>query len=262
MKSIKILPRRAKARHRRKPVQRITGYILHETETYVVIVTVKSRNQKTANMVQIWFLVKGDSPIEAVRNGRDAIVCMNCIYRGIRGKKRTCYVNLGKAPGNIYRKYERGGYAFLPVSEYGRVFAGRATRFGAYGEPVLLPLPLVSEIARHSRKRTGYTHQWRNPEYREYRRYLMASCDSMADYAYAVANGWRTFRVRGEHEPILPGEIVCPASEEGGHKSTCERCGLCDGKRSDADARKNIVIIVHGQGKKNFVPLTAIAKAA
>ena len=36
------------------------------------------------------------------------------------------------------------------------------------------------------------------------------------EYAEASAMGWRCFRVRKAHEPILPNEIMCPASKEGG----------------------------------------------
>jgi hypothetical protein len=54
---------------------------------------------------------------------------------------------------------------------------------------------------------------------------------------------------------------MCPASDEAGHKTQCAKCLLCNGARA-MDARKNITIVVHGSGAKNFVPLVAIAAAA
>ena len=238
-----------------------TGYILHETSDFVVIVTTKSRNRKTADMKQIWILARNVSPVAAVKSGQDELVCFDCQHRGINGAKRTCYVNYGQAPNSIWEKYQRGGYPVLSPADYASVFGSMPVRFGAYGEPVLIPVDIMAAIARVCGKRTGYTHQWRRPEYQVYREYLMASCDSEHDFTFARAMGWRTFRVRGTYDALLANEIICPASDEGNHKTTCERCGLCDGARTN-DARKNIAIIVHGIGSKNFVTLGEILPAA
>jgi len=241
-----------------------TGYILHQTDNFVVIVTGvsrKSNNPKTGNMLQVWILNRHESPLDSLKSGSDVNVCFNCPLRGVAGKERVCYVDLGKAPTMIWRKYQRGGYAFLPISGYTEVFSGRAVRFGAYGEPVLIPLPVMAEITSLARKWTGYTHQWRQPEFQAYRPLLMASCDAPGDYALAHAMDWRTFRGRAADSPLLPGEITCPASDEGGHRSSCERCGLCNGA-TPGDARKSIGIIVHGIGSKNFVKLGEIQPLA
>ena len=66
------------------------------------------------------------------------------------------------------------------------------------------------------------------------------------DKAQELANrlGWTTFRVKKEGEPVLPDEVVCPASEVGGKKSSCSRCLLCQGNRKGV----NIVIDDHGPG--------------
>jgi hypothetical protein len=261
MRSLTIVSRRAKPRHRRKKTARLTGYLLHETENFVIIVTLKSRNRKIGDMVQIWILNRGQSPLKSIKSGADANVCLDCPLRGFKGKKRICYVDIGRAPSMIWKKYRRGGYPVLPESDYTRVFGGRAVRFGAYGEPVLIPLPMVSAIVPLARKRTGYTHQWRKAEYQVYREFLMASCDSPADYALAHSMGWRTFRGRAVGEALLPNEITCPAADEAGKRTQCDRCGLCDGSRGSADARKSIVILVHGIGAKNFIKLGDIAAA-
>lgn len=140
------------------------------------------------------------------------------------------------------------------------MFCGRRVRFGAYGEPVLIPLNILSAISAVAEGHTGYTHQWRKAEYQGYSAFLMASCDNAADYTLARSMEWRTFRVRAEYQPLLGGEIMCPASPEGGHKSKCEKCLLCNGSRQN-DGRKSIVIIVHGTGAKNFVAVDSILPA-
>jgi len=90
--------------------------------------------------------------------GLDSIICGNCRLRGGNGRKRSCYVVYGQAPQSIWRKYQRGGYAFLPVDQYADVFSGRVVRFGSYGDPALIPLDIVRGIASVSAGWTGYTH--------------------------------------------------------------------------------------------------------
>jgi hypothetical protein len=79
----------------------------------------------------------------------------------------------------------------------------------------------------------------------------MASVDTPAEYQTAKSNGWRTFRTRLASFAKLSNEIICPASDEGGHRSDCERCKLCCGAQLN-DRRKDILITVHGAGKVNY----------
>lgn len=235
------------------------GYVLHESDTVVVIATLKSKNRKTGPMVQVWILHRNVSPIDAVKLGLDSVVCFDCGHRakgGVGFEERTCYVNL-RSPQAIWKAYRRGRYPQLAFEGYSAVFGERKVRFGAYGEPVLIPVGMLWEIISHSRGWTGYTHQWRRPEFAQYRAYLMASCDSAEDYKLAHEMGWRTFRVRSKDEPLLEGEISCPASDEMNHKTTCIRCGLCNGARIE-ETRKSVGIIVHGSGAKNFVSVDSI----
>ena len=239
-----------------------SGYILHETEQVAVIATLESENVKTGNMIQVWILNRAESPVASVKSGNDRLICGDCPHRGLNGfKDRTCYVNVARGPNAVWRAYRKGSYRFLPKSEYAAVFTNRAVRFGAYGDPVLIPLSIMRAIASLADGHTGYTHQWRKSEYQAYRAFLMASCDSIADYATARRLGWRTFRVRGASESILAREISCPASDEAGKRTQCLRCRLCSGTRA-GDPRKDITIIVHGIGARNFVSLTAIRTAA
>jgi hypothetical protein len=238
-----------------------SGYVLFEDSEYVVLVTLESDNSKTGNMVQIWILPRNESPIEAVRSGNDSVVCFNCKHRGDGFSGRVCYVNVAQGPLAVWDAYQAGSYPVLSQGDYARVFAGRAVRFGAYGEPILIPLDIVRAIATTCTNWTGYTHQWARPEYAEYRAYVMASCDSASERLAARALGWRVFRARTANAPVLPGEIICPASDEAGKRTQCIRCKLCDGAKSSQDARKDIVIIVHGSQKKNFVSLDSLTLA-
>jgi hypothetical protein len=266
MKPIRTELKLVKTRnHNRVRKVKVTGYVIHETDKIVVIATLKTKNRKTGNMVQIWILNRHESPVASVKSGSDVNICFDCPHRSKSGKgfkKRACYVNVGQGPQRIWVKYVAGGYEFLPVEEYARVFGGRAVRFGAYGEPVLIPVGLMEAIRLVSKGRTGYTHQWRRDEFQAYKAFVMASCDSEADQVLATGMGWRTFRVRGAHEPLLAWEISCPASDEMGHRTSCAQCRLCDGATGSGDARKNIVIVVHGAGAKSFVPLTSILPVA
>ena len=74
----------------------------------------------------------------------------------------------------------------------------------------------------------------------------MASVDTFEDAMEAWAKGWRTFRMGFDKQD---NEVPCPASEEGGRKTTCEKCALCAGASKIA---KSVIIQPHGTGKKHF----------
>src|ERR1044072_949171 len=192
---------------------RPTGYVLYSDPEYVVIATLESENVKTGNMIQIWILCESQSPVQAVKTGLDHAVCDDCKHRGTEGfADRTCYVNVGQGPNAVYRAYRSGSYSHLPRCRYPEVFCGRKVRFGAYGDPVLIPLEIVRWIVFLCNGHSGYTHQWSNPQFASYREYVMASVDSLAEYRAAKSLGWRTFRVRSTSESLGPNEITCPAS--------------------------------------------------
>ncbi len=233
-----------------------TGYLLHETATYIVIATMESENPKTGNMVQVWILPRDVSPVQAVKDGSDDIICFDCKHRGENGKNRTCYVRVPNAPNGVWKAYQRGRYPMLAIEDYKYTFRGRKIRFGAYGEPVLIPLPIFRELAVQSDGWTGYTHQWRNTEYLPYSAYIMASVDSPAEYDAAKRLGWRTFRVRGANQPLTSAEITCPASDEAGKRTTCADCRLCSGSYAN-DPRKDIAILAHGINASKFIQIGA-----
>jgi hypothetical protein len=59
---------------------------------------------------------------------------------------------------------------------------------------------------------------------------IMTSVESVSQADAAWQRGERTFRVISDIAAIVKGkEILCPASEEAGKRTTCESCKLCAG---------------------------------
>lgn len=230
----------------------------------VAIATLESSNRKTGNMVQVWILRTDRSPLEAIATGADAAICGGCVHRRtwIASEQRyvrTCYVEAGRAPEGIYRAWMAGRYPRADRHRRYAIGCGRAVRLGAYGDPAMVPMRILRDLVRDATGHTGYTHQWREPWALEHRELCMASADTAADYDAARAAGWRTFRVRPAGAPKLAGEVICPASEEGGYRTTCIDCRLCRG----ADpARPNmapgVVIVAHGPAARQYAKVTTI----
>lgn len=207
-----------------------------------------SKNTKTGSMMQVWILHRDSSPVSAVMTGADKAICGNCRHRGTLGN-RTCYVNVGKAPNNVWKKYQQGGYAHATnLIQFG---TGRLIRLGAYGDPAAVPTDVWKRLTLGARGWTGYTHLWKlRPSLKSL---LMASVDTEQEHLLAKSMGWRTFRVKPTTKPeTVMGEIVCPASEEMGHRATCASCLLCNGARV-GDVRKDISILAHGVKRKDVI---------
>lgn len=199
-----------------------------------------STNIKTGPMAQTFILRSDMSPIAANHTGADHSICGTCPLKGTNGKQRSCYVTLFQAPNNVYRYRDR----LKPLPR--NIFQHRAVRLGAYGDHAALPVAVTARIAKHAAMTTGYTHQWRTCD-PDLRKYLMASCESAADRELAKQMGWSTFRIKSTDAPKLKGETICPASDEGGKIMTCYTCGRCSGNQA-----KDVVITVHGTGKRHF----------
>ena len=223
------------------------GYILFETPAIVAIATgfaTPSENEKTGPMVQLWFLVKAESPTEAIKSGSDRKVCGSCPLRGTLGEDRQCYVNLGKAPQGIWKKWNAGGYPLMPSVN---VFKGHKVRFGAYGDPTLMPFRFAQAIALKSNGHTGYTHQWRKPSFQPWKALIQASVETQAEQELATAMGWSTFRVIPKDSSETPTQgFECLSDSKG---VQCIDCLACNGTRNKPKA---VWIRAHGSGAKYF----------
>lgn len=196
-----------------------------------------SRNGKTGAVLQAWILSAETHPLDA-QGGADAAVCGDCIHR-----QGSCYVNLAWAPANIWKAWRRGVTRPLEAP------TGRVVRLGAYGDPVAIPFDAWMSWLAPAKGWLGYTHQWRTAAAAPFRALCMASVDTPEEAHEARAAGWRTFRVRAAGAPLVPGvegrrEVMCPASEEAGHRTTCEKCRLCDG--GGRAKGPHVVIEAHG----------------
>lgn len=223
----------------------------------------QSNNPKTGRMAQLWIIRSDMSPLEAIDRGADYSICCDCKLKPRKADETAkpqgaCYVMVKNAPLAVYRAYKRGQYPTMEPSEVGAYLSASnlPIRFGAYGEPTALPVYVLNDLAAKGVQFTGYTHQWNAPNVASlYGHLLMASVDTACEFARATSQGWRTFRTRFADAPLLASEIMCPASDEMGHRTTCADCTLCDGSRGPNDRRKNIAIIVHGSSKVHYAKL-------
>lgn len=204
--------------------------------------TTPSRNAKTGAMIQTWILREDVNPIEAKQTRQDTSVCGDCKHRD-----GTCYVRVEFGVNNIWKSIARGMYPFMNPGQLPLLGKDRVIRIGSYGDPAAVPFGIWYSFTRQARVSTGYTHQWRTGD-QMLRHLCMASVDSEQERFEARDLGWRTFRVRRSNEPQMLGEVICPASAEAGHKTTCEECRACGGL--NAKARADVVIKVHGAPKK------------
>ncbi len=235
-------------------MEKIKGFVLYDgpslldgATSIVMIMTLGSENRKTGDMVQTWILRKDASPTDAVRDGSDSSICGDCPHRGPFAT-RTCYVTVFQAPRSVWAAYQRGLYKYAPSdSEVAAATAGRMVRLGAYGDPAAVPASVLRQAVHGAKGWTGYTHAWRQGF--AIADLCMASCETETDVAQAAAFGFRAFVTTPGPLPRRPGHMVCPASDEGGHRLTCAECGACGGVR-DKGARAHVQIALHGQGAK------------
>ena len=223
------------------------GYVLWEGPSkldgspIVVIATMNSSNAKTGNMIQTWILRSDINPVQAVNDGSDYSICGNCPHRKQSDGTRSCYVNVGQAPNAVYKAYKQGRYPRFGYAQHGNIFKGRSVRFGAYGDPALIPLWMVKIIIMLSKNHTGYTHQWR--QFQDYAGVFMASCESEIERCSAQLLGFKTFSVIPQSSTGPRYAKQCPATVANSI-AKCATCKLCDGVKRD------IYVHAHGSGAK------------
>ena len=149
-----------------KPRSQTRGYVLWEglspldNKPLVAIAIMKSSNVKTGDMVQVYILRSDINPVEAVNNGEDFSICGDCPHRkNTKTGKRSCYVNVGQGPNSVYKSFKAGKYPRYGYTIHGNLWRGKSIRFGAYGDPALLPSWLVKTMIMLTglNTHTGYT---------------------------------------------------------------------------------------------------------
>jgi hypothetical protein len=224
----------------------------------VVVALVSSCNSKTGNMVQTYIMRDDMDPVTASRVGADVSICGNCPMRGEahdgetgQAKGRTCYVLLRWGPTSVWKMLAKDGY---PVAQghkaIAAIGAGRMVRIGTYGDGAAVPSYIWDSLCSAAQGWTAYTHQSGWAGAAAYPSRFMVSVENKADAGTAWEAGARTFRVIADVADVVKGkEILCPASEEAGKRTTCAACGLCAGTSIKA---KSIAIVAHGAGARNF----------
>ncbi len=208
----------------------------------------KSKNGKTGEMIQTYILLCGVHPMTARRMGDDYAVCGDCMHR----EQSTCYVNLCHGPISVFNANLDQSYKNFEAGDL-ELFRGRSIRIGSYGDPAAVPFEVWDKITSVANKFTGYTHQWDNKKIdQRLKNICMASVDTIKgydkEYVKAQSMGWCTFRVRESLDNELKdNEFACPASKEGGEKTTCDKCGACSGWTSST--KNSVAIILHADSE-------------
>lgn len=229
----------------------------------IVVYLPGSTNGKTGNMAQTYILAdNGLSPMENSRSGKDYSICGSCKHRGKPApdktngvaENRSCYVTLHHGPLQVFKGIQRGIYRQATNPEERQSLgAGANIRLGTYGDPAAAPSSVWRDLLQHAASHTGYTHQSETLEGANMSRYMI-SADTPEQAKQAHKEGKRTFRVisvadwqANNKGALLGSEVLCPASEEAGKRTTCNECKLCKGQTIKA---KSIAIVAHGIGRK------------
>lgn len=209
-----------------------------------------SKNRKTGAMIQTYVMRSDIDPLAANKYGEDFSICGDCPHKGVPtldpersvAEQRACYVNLGQGPLMVWRAYQRGNYPLLDTQKERRDLGlGQRIRIGSYGDAAAVPGYVWKDLLHSARGWTGYTHNSADTAY------CMVSADDLATAQRAWRLGQRTFRIVQHALQLQPNEVLCPASAEAGHRTTCVKCMLCSGSELRA---KSVAIVAHGPGRR------------
>lgn len=242
-----------------------SGPSMLDGQPIIVVAIVTSGNVKTGNMLQTHIIRSDMDPMKASKTGADFAICGECIHRGTATEDptkktaagRTCYVNLGQGPSQVFKAYSAGKYPTATTPEQiAALGKGRMVRLGTYGDPAAVPAIIWDSLLQHSTGHTGYTHQHQTSSAAANYSRMMYSADTPAEAAAAHRKGFRTFRVIPVQDysskgtaALLNNEILCPASKENDRGVTCSQCKLCTGSSSTG---KSIAIVAHGTARNKF----------
>lgn len=221
----------------------------------IVVIAQPSWNKKTGHMLGTWIIREDVIPSKAAYNGQDATICGDCKYRAqvdpITGdSERPCYVRVDWDSDVLYKRMLDDEFPLVDPYDERTINPYRMpVRIGSYGDPAVVPIHVWRQLVTTADSFTGYTHLWRRDDLvlDELKEFCMASVDSLEERDEAQAAGWRTFYVSAAGAPDGDADILCPASKEGGRKTTCENCVLCMGGTSKSP--KSVWIPAHGPGK-------------
>jgi hypothetical protein len=210
----------------------------------------RSQNRKIGPMAQVLFAPDDVPPHKAALQGTDRAVCGDCVHRP--ANEGTCYVVLPRYYPEVWKRTSE-----LPANLDAACSAirdsGLPLRIGSWGDPVAVPYEVLAALVGAARgdskkpRHTAYSSSWRSADPR-LTQIAMASVISPEDRDEAKRRGYRTFRIRTADMPVLPGEMICPATLEGEKKKTCAECLACSG--TDSPHKKDIVVVAHGSANK------------
>ncbi len=248
------------------------GFVMYEGPSLIghgdiaAIATLRSENEKTGNMVQVWIVPTKLGLLEAVQNGQNSAACGGCPLMGtpnlvnirrrdgtteevLRIKNRVCYVNLGRLDSTVMRAYKNGRYSPYNRRIHERWLRGRLIRLGAYGDPAAMPDHIIEYLISVGSGHTGYSHQLFSIERRradKLAKHLMVSCHTPAQHNEAVRRGWRPFTVIAKNQQPPVGAIECPFYT---HGVQCDECQLCQGTSKRA---KPVFVRAHAMVARNL----------
>ena len=200
-------------------------------DTIATIAVFNSSNEKTGNVVQVYYLPVAEHPIDAVKSGLDTAVCGSCPLKP--SNANLCYVRKYHGPSAVYRTFKAGRYPVykdLSKADKNKVLSilkSKPIRLGAWGDPAS-DLETSTFLASLAPQITAYTHQWQTTP--QLMPFTMASVDTTEDYVIAKDSGWRTYRHTIDNL-AFDNEIVCPHKS---HNVQCIDCGLCSGTASNS----------------------------
>lgn len=232
-----------------------------------------SKNRKLGRMAQVMIAPDDAAPHVAARRGTDRAVCGDCVHRPVNGG--TCYTVLPLYFPEIWKRTSALN-ADLDAACRAIRDCGFPLRIGSWGDPAAVPYEMLARLVNAARgdsespRHTAYTNSWRTGDGR-LADMAMASVLSSEERDEAKSLGYRTFRIRTPDMPVLPGEMICPATLKRETPLTCSVCLACSG--AESLVKKDIVVVGHGSPNKiarlrellsarNSGPVTAHGEAA